>query len=60
MIGGADSSLYEGKIKYHKVVDQYYWTIIADKILVGGEDLGICNKMQSCRGYRNFFDHGAL
>jgi len=44
VIGGVDSSLYEGKIKYHKVVDQYYWTIIADKILVGGEDLGICNK----------------
>ncbi len=44
VIGGVDSSLYEGRIKYNKVVDQYYWTIIADKILVGGVDLGICNK----------------
>ena len=44
VVGGIDSSLYEGKIHYNKVVDQYYWTIIADKILVGGEDLGICKK----------------
>lgn len=44
IIGGVDNSLYEGKLHYHKVIDQYYWTIEADKILVGGEDLGICNK----------------
>ena len=44
VVGGIDSSLYEGKIHYNKVVDPYYWTIVADKILVGGEDLGICKK----------------
>ena len=44
VIGGVDSSLYEGKLHYYKVVDQYYWTIEAEKILVGGEDIGICNK----------------
>lgn len=44
IVGGIDSSLYEPPLHYHKVVDQYYWTILADKILVGGEDLGICNK----------------
>lgn len=37
VVGGLDSSLYEGKIHYNKVVDQYYWTLTADKILVGGE-----------------------
>ena len=44
MIGGVDSSLYEGKLHFNRVVEEYYWTIVADKILVGGEDLGICNK----------------
>jgi len=28
---------------WHKVVDQYYWTIKADNILVGGKDVGACN-----------------
>lgn len=44
VMGGIDSSLYEPPLHYHQVIDQYYWTIQADKILVGGEDLGICNK----------------
>ena len=44
VIGGVDTSLYEPPLHYHKVVEQYYWTIQADKILVGGEDLGLCNK----------------
>lgn len=42
IVGGVDSSLYEGEINYHKVVDRYYWTLKADNILVGGKDVGLC------------------
>lgn len=44
IMGGVDKSLIEGDVKYHNVVDKYYWTIIADKILIGGEDSGVCDK----------------
>lgn len=30
-------------MKSHKVADQYYWLLNADNILVGGEDIGLCN-----------------
>ena len=46
MLGGFDSSLTKGEMNYHKVVDEYYWTVKADKILVGGEDIGVC---RNCR-----------
>jgi cathepsin D len=41
-LGGVDHSLYSGDINYHKVVDEYYWLLKADNILVGGEDIGLC------------------
>lgn len=43
ILGGVDDSLYSGSINYVKVVDEYYWTIRAEKILVGGKDIGLCN-----------------
>lgn len=46
MLGGYDQSLIEGGVNYHKVVDPYYWSMKADKILVGGKDVGVCN---NCR-----------
>lgn len=47
IVGGVDSSLYEGDISYHKVVDPYYWTLKADNILIGGKDVGLCT--HGCR-----------
>lgn len=41
-IGGVDPSLYKGEIEYHKVVHEYYWTLKADNILLGDQDLGLC------------------
>eukprot|EP01017_Pseudomicrothorax_dubius_P001080 TRINITY_DN0_c3436_g1_i5.p1 TRINITY_DN0_c3436_g1~~TRINITY_DN0_c3436_g1_i5.p1 ORF type:complete len:314 (+),score=96.11 TRINITY_DN0_c3436_g1_i5:2-943(+) len=43
IIGGVDESLVSGEIKYYPVVDKYYWTIEADKILLGEKDLGLCS-----------------
>lgn len=41
-IGGANPARYVGTIKYHDVKKDYYWLIAADKILVGGKDVGLC------------------
>lgn len=46
ILGGIDEDLFKGKINYNKVVDQYYWTILADKILIAGKDSGLCD---SCK-----------
>jgi cathepsin D len=44
--GGVDTSLFEDKITYHKVIDKYYWMISAQNILINGEDMGLC--MANC------------
>lgn len=41
-LGGYDESLIQGSIKYHDVIDPYYWTLKADNILVNGIDVGLC------------------
>jgi len=41
-LGGAYPSLYAGDINYHKVVDEYYWELKADNILVDGKNIGLC------------------
>ena len=47
-IGGTDPSLYEGEIKYHPVVHEYYWTIMAEDILLGDKSLGLCPR-EGCK-----------
>ena len=42
VLGGADEDLYVGDLHYHRVIDQYYWEIKADNILIGGKDIGLC------------------
>ena len=41
-IGGTDPDLYHGDIAYHDVVHEYYWTIMAEDILLGENSLGLC------------------
>ena len=41
-LGGYNPDHVDGDIHWHKVVDQYYWTMEAENILVGGEDIGLC------------------
>jgi cathepsin D len=41
-VGGTDPSLYTAPINYHSVVDQYYWELKADNILINGKDVGLC------------------
>ena len=43
ILGGVDEDTIEGEMKWHKVVDEYYWMIKADKILLDGKDTGLCN-----------------
>ena len=42
ILGGVDRSLISKDVKYYPVVNEYYWTIKADNILVGGKDVGVC------------------
>jgi len=42
--GGYDTSLLDGPLHYHPVIDKYYWMIKADNILINGEDVGFCTK----------------
>lgn len=43
ILGGVDDSLYTGEINWADVNNKYYWTVTAEKILVGGKDIGLCN-----------------
>lgn len=47
ILGGVDKNLHRGEINYVDVVDQFYWTIQMDKILIDGQDIGVCDK---CKG----------
>lgn len=42
ILGGVDPSLYRGDITYHKVIDDDFWMVKAENVLVGGKDLGLC------------------
>src|SRR5689334_4752006 len=42
VLGGADPAYYVEPLIFFPVSDKYYWSIRASKILVGGEDIGLC------------------
>ncbi|EGR29114.1 hypothetical protein IMG5_162980 [Ichthyophthirius multifiliis] len=44
-IGGIDKSKVFGQVNYHKVLKDYYWIFKADNILLGGKDVGLCDKV---------------
>ncbi len=43
IVGDIDYAKVDGHMNYHRVVDKYYWTIMADNILLGGKDIGLCS-----------------
>lgn len=43
VLGGIDKTLHQGEINYNKVIDEFYWTIKMEKILIDGKNTGICN-----------------
>ena len=47
ILGGVDKTLHQGDIHYNDVIDKFYWTIRMDKILVDGEDVGVCNNCKA-------------
>lgn len=47
ILGGVDKTLHQGEISYNKVIDEFYWTIQMEKILINGEDSGICDKCKA-------------
>lgn len=42
-IGGYDKKFFTGDINYHKITNKNFWLFKADNILIGGEDLGLCD-----------------
>ena len=46
-LGGYNADLIEGDVHWHKVVDKYYWSLEAQNILIGGKDIGLCDR--GCR-----------
>jgi len=44
ILGGVDETLYKGPIIFFPVIQKYYWTIKASKILVDGKPVpGVCD-----------------
>jgi len=43
-LGFIDSKRYQGKLRYYKVVDKFYWSIALDDILLNGKSLGLCSE----------------
>jgi cathepsin D len=42
-IGYIDDTKYTGDIKYHKVIEKYYWDLRLDDIKYNGKSLGLCD-----------------
>lgn len=47
MLGGFDSKHIEGEIQYHDLIEEVYWTIQMDKILLNGEDTNLCENCKA-------------
>ena len=47
ILGGIDKTLHQGDINYVDVIDQFYWSIIMDKILIDGKDSEVCDKCKA-------------
>ena len=44
VLGGVDNNLFTGPVNYFKVIDKYYWTVKAKKILINDQEVpGVCN-----------------
>lgn len=48
-LGGYDSSLIDGPIKYHPVVKKSWWTLKLDQVLVNNQDSGLCGETRECQ-----------
>ena len=44
ILGGWDDSLYSGKLHFHPVIRQSWWTLNLDKVLLDGIDTNFCDK----------------
>ena len=49
IFGGFDSKLIEGEWVYHDVKEQFYWSIFAEEIRVGGANTNICSVDKKCK-----------
>ncbi len=48
-LGGYDSSLIDGPIKYHPVVKKSWWTLKLDRVLIANQDSGLCGEVRPCQ-----------
>lgn len=46
-IGGYDEKFIDGTINYHNLVEEIYWTIKMEKILINGQDSKLCNNCKA-------------
>ena len=48
LFGGIDEDLYTGEIYYNDVIDDAYWALQLDDVLIDGESLGVCDQGIDC------------
>lgn len=46
--GEVEKDIVDGEIQYHPVANPLYWTLLAEKILLGDEDTGFCTDEHPC------------
>ena len=47
-LGGWDNTLFSGDLQFHPVIRKSWWTLNLEKVLLDGEDTGLCNKHTKC------------
>ena len=47
ILGGFDENLIDGEVVYHDLLEEYYWTIELEKILIDGQDSNLCHKCKA-------------
>ena len=47
MLGGVDKSLVDGDIRYYDLLEEFYWSIEMDSILINGKNSNLCSKCKA-------------
>lgn len=48
-LGGWDKTLFSGDLQFHRVIRKSWWTLSLEKVLLDGEDTGLCNDDTKCQ-----------
>lgn len=47
MLGGVDRNLVEGDIRYYDVLEEFYWSIEMESILINGKNSNLCHNCKA-------------